>query len=119
MEFITVFFFLIGLGVVVIQIMMIVKFFEIAADIRVLKDTITKYLPHRDLDPRSPLTDSSIRPISYDEPIENEDKDTEPNSDLLDKDGLYKGVSGWPFAIVIIVAVVIAFVLLAVYISQK
>lgn len=117
MEAIGIIAFLLCIGLVIIQIMMIIKFFEIAADIRVIKDAIQKHLSNTGS--QQPSVQPAASPVGTRDTNENKNQDAEPNSELLDKDGLYKGVSGWPFAIVVIVAVAVAFVLLAVFISQK
>lgn len=111
MELLSVFIILLAIGLIIIQIMMIVKFFEIAADIRSIKDTILKHVSTNSVPEH---IHQAISPIVTDSPVDNVKQDGEKGTGQLDK-----GPSGWTFGIILLVIGVIVFILFSIYLSQK
>ena len=112
MELLSVFIILISIGLIVIQIMMIVKFFEIAADIRSIKDTILKHVS----------TNSVPEHIHKTVSNEKSEIDTDPSnkeSNLSNTETQFNGVSDKVFLIILIVAIFVGIVLYLIHLSQK
>lgn len=100
---------LFGLALAVIQIIMIIKFFEIASNIKSIKDLIFKHLSSNAVQ-----KDTGGLAIDAKELVENERQNVASNNNQLGKDDL----SGWTWGVILIVIGVIVLMLFALYIFQ-